>query len=199
MEPTAKFCPKCGKPAGAASALSATTATPAAQSSNAVKIILIVVAAIIAVGVIGTVAAGFIGLGIARRTHVEQKDGRVRVQTPFGTVETSQDADDAARNLGVPIYPGARATKGNSANVNVGGMHTTTVQFESDDPADKVAQFYRSKFPDANVNTAEGDHYTIVSTQNKNVVTINIEPDGDKTRIDIASVMGKGAGQASSE
>src|SRR5207237_4466051 len=129
------------------------------------------VAAIVLLGVFGTVAATFIGLRIARHTHVEEKDGKVKVQTPFGTVETSEDADNAARDLGVAIYPGARATKGNSANVNAGGMHTSTVQFETDDPPDKVAAFYRSQFPRANVNTEEEDRYTIVSTDNKAVTT----------------------------
>ena len=198
IDPGAKFCPKCGKPAATGGAVTATgAAAPAVtpQGSSAVKVILIVVAVIVVLGVLGTVAATFIGLGIARRTHVEQKDGKVKVQTPFGTVETSEDADNAARDLGVAIYPGARATKGNSANVNAGGMHTSTVQFETDDPPDKVAEFYRSQFPHANVNTQEEDRYTIVSTDNKAVTTINIEPEGGKTQIVITNVSGKGAGQ----
>jgi flagellar basal body-associated protein FliL len=196
IEVNAKFCPKCGKPSGSGTTAAATPmAPPPAQSSNAVKVILIVVAAIIVVGVIGAISATVIGLHIARNTHVEERDGKVKVQTPFGTVETSENADEASKNLGVAVYPGARATKGNSANVNVGGMHTTSVQLETDDPPEKVAEFYRSQLPNANVNTGEGDHYTIVSTQNHNMITVNIEGEDGKTRIAIASVSGKGVGQ----
>lgn len=203
IEAGAKFCANCGRPSGTATGTAAAPAGTAAvippQSSNASKIVLIVVAAIMVLGVIGAIGAAVIGIHIARNTHVERHDGTVKVQTPFGTVETSEDANRSARDLGIAIYPGARATKGNSANVNAGGMHTTTVQFESDDPPDKVASFYREKFPGANVNTAEGDHYTIVSTENKNVVTINIEPEDGKTHIDITSVSGKAVGQGGSQ
>ena len=166
IETGAQFCPKCGKPAGAVGPVAATGgATPpgaSPQGNNAVKIILIVVAVIVGLGVLGTIAATVIGLHIARNIHVEEKNGKVKVQSPYGTVETSEDPADAARNLGVPLYPGARATKGNSANVNAAGVHTTTVQLETDDAPDKIASFYRAQLPNANVNTAEGDHYTMV-------------------------------------
>lgn len=202
IDAAAKVCPRCGNPAPGAVAPTVTgspsPASPATQSSAAVKVILVVVAALVAVVVIGAITA-VVGFHIARRSHVEEKNGKVRVQTPFGTVETSEDSEDAARNLGVDIYPGARAIKGNAANVNAGGMHSTTVQLETDDPADKVASFYRSKFPNANVNTVEGDHYTIVSTGNNELTTISIEPVDGKTRINISSVKGKGVGRSGEE
>ena len=36
-----------------------------------------------------------------------------------------------------------------------------------------------------------GDHYAIISTDKKNMLTINIEPKDGKTRIHIARVSGK--------
>jgi len=205
IEPGAKFCPKCGKPAGAAATAPTTgsagiAGTPAAASgNNAVKIILIVVAVIVGLGVLGTIAATLVGLHIARKVHVEEKNGKVKVQSPYGTVETSDNPADMARNLGAPLYPGARASKDNSADITFGGKHTTTVQLETDDAPDKVAAFYREHVPNLNVNTTEGDHYTMVSTSKDSALTINIEPEGGKTKIVITNVSGEGAGHGDSE
>jgi hypothetical protein len=70
-------------------------------------------------------------------------------------------------------------------------MHTVEAEFESDDPPEKVSAFYSSRFPNANVATKDQNRYTIVSTDKKNLITINIEPEDGKTRIKIANVSGK--------
>jgi hypothetical protein len=80
-----------------------------------------------------------------------------------------------------------------AANVNVAGMHTVAVNLQTDDPPEKVAEFYKSQLPHANVNVSDDKHYTIVSTRNKNLVTVNIGPEDGKTVINIASVSGKAA------
>jgi hypothetical protein len=51
--------------------------------------------------------------------------------------------------------------------------------------------FYSSELPNANVTTKDQDHYAIVSTDKKNLITIKIEPQDGKTRIKIANVSGK--------
>ena len=198
VEAGAKFCPKCGGavPAGAVTAAPVTT-TPA-QSSSSLKIVLIVVGVLVALFIIGTAATAFIGWRIARSSHVRESNGNVKVETPFGTVESSADSDEAARNLGVDVYPGASAKKNSAANMTIGGMHTVAAEFETDDSPAKVAEFYKSKFPNANFVNAEGDHYSIVSSDKKNIITINIEPQDGKTHIHIASVTGKGVGSDSS-
>ena len=79
--------------------------------------------------------------------------------------------------------------KGNTASI--GGMHTVEAEFESEDSAEKVMEFYSSKFPNANVTTKDRNHYAIVSTDNNKLVTIKIEPEEGKTLIKIANVTGK--------
>jgi hypothetical protein len=198
IEAGAKFCPKCGG-AVSAGAMTATPVTPTpAQSSSGLKIILIVVGVLVALFVVGTATTAFIGWRIARSTHVRENNGNVKVETPFGTVESTTDSDEAARNLGVDVYPGATAKKNSAANMTIGGMHTVAAEFETSDSPDKVAEFYKSKFPNANFVNAEGDHYSIVSTDKKNMITINIEPQDGKTHIHIATVSGKPAGGDSS-
>jgi hypothetical protein len=192
QEVGARFCAKCGAaaPAGAAipvAGSSLPTAQP--QNNNSVKIGLMVVAAIVILGVIGAGFATFIGLRIAHHAHIENKNGNVRVQTPFGTVQSTNDSDEASRNLGIDLYPGAQVLKGNTATI--GGMHTVEAEFESEDSAEKVMAFYASKLPNANVTVADQNHYTLVSTDKKNLITINIVPEDGKTRISIANLSGK--------
>jgi flagellar basal body-associated protein FliL len=192
LEAGAKFCPKCGTavsmPAAIPSTIPSTQPAPA-QGSSALKIILIVVAVIFVLGVLGIGTLVFVVRRIAQNSHVRNKDGNVRVETPFGTVQSTNNPDEASRNLGIDLYPGARVLKGNTAAI--GGMHTVEAEFESDDSAEKVMAFYSSKFPNANVTTKDQNHYAIVSTDNNNVITIKIEPEDGKTRIKIANVTGK--------
>ncbi len=197
LQSGARFCPKCGasQPVSGTTPVADAAAPPTPpQGSNALKIILIVVAVIVVLGIVGMGTVAFIGWRIARHTRVHEQNGNVRVETPFGTVESTNNPDQAASNLGIEVYPGARVLKGNTAAM--GGTHTVTAEFESDDPPDKVAAFYKSKLPTANINVSDQDHYTIVSTDNKNLITINIEPQDGKTHIHVTSLSGKVPGSS---
>src|SRR5690242_14912540 len=112
----AKFCTKCGatQPVGKAASAGLSSAPPVAapmasapRSNSGLKIILIVVAVIVGLGILGVAAVSFIGYRIATHSRVRNQDGNVRVETPFGTVQSSTDPDEAARNLGIDLYPGA--------------------------------------------------------------------------------------------
>jgi hypothetical protein len=192
LDAGAKFCSKCGTViSGGPVATGYPQMLPAQpQSNSALKIILIAAGVAIVLGILGTVAATFVGIHIARNTKVEQSDGKVKVRGPFGTVETMKDPAEAAKELGIDVYPGARALQEGATSVNIGGSHTVAANFESDDPPEKVAEFYRSKFPNAKYSASDGKNYSIVSKEAKNVVTIHIEPEGDKTIIRIATVNG---------
>lgn len=167
----------------------ATPSAPPPQGNSALKVILMIVAGVIVLGILGIGTLVFVIHRVAHNSRIRNRDGNVQVETPFGSVQSTNNPDEAVRNLGIDPYPGARVLEGNSATI--GGMHTVTAQFESDDSADKVAAFYSSKLPDAKVNTKDQNRYTIVSTDKKDIVTINIEPEGSKTRINIATVTGK--------
>jgi hypothetical protein len=190
LEAGARFCPKCGAAVPMASAISAAPPTPTTpQANNSLKIILIVVAVIVVLGILGIGTLTFVVRRIAHNSRIKNENGNVRVETPFGTVQSTNNPPEAARNLGIDPYPGARVLRGNSATI--GGMHTVTAQFESDDSVDKVVAFYSAKLPNARVNTKDQNHCTIVSTDNKNIITINIAPEGNKSQINITTVTGK--------
>ena len=210
LDPSAKFCSKCGATVPMSGFHAAATPAPAAHSApaappvqaatpqggGALKVVLIVVAVLIGLGILGAATAGFIAWRVARNLHVQTDEKNVKVETPFGTVQSSVNSEEAVRNLGVEVYPGATPMKDNTASVTVGGMHTVSAQFETDDAPDKVADFYNKQFPNATVSTKGQDQYAIVSMGDKGMISINIDTEDGKTRIKIANVMGKPFGKS---
>jgi hypothetical protein len=206
METGAKFCPKCGaatvaSPVASAAAPAGSPAAGAppikAQSSSALKIILIILAIIIGLGILSAGTMAFFIHRAISRTHIRERDGNVKMETPFGDLETTSDPAEAARNLGVDVYPGASVVQGGAANMTIGGMHTAAADFETSDPADRVASFYKARFSNASVMSAEEGRYSIVAGDKGNMTTITIEPREGKTRIHIAKVTGKMVGGSS--
>ena len=147
-----KFCNKCGSTVSRPAVLPRrrTLSAPANKGgSSALKIILIVVAIIVSIGILGVVTVGIVGYRIAKSSHVSQQGDHVKVETPFGTIETSKDPDQAAKDLGIDVYPGAEVQKNGASSATFGNIHTVTAMFESTDSLDKVCTFYKSKLPAA--------------------------------------------------
>lgn len=203
LNPGTKFCNKCGAPIAAVGSVPAASPTvaspspaaaplpPATGGSSALKIVLIVVAVIVGIGVLGIATVGIVGYRIAKSTHVRQEGEHVKVDTPFGSVESSQDPDQVAKNLGIDVYPGAQVQKNGASSTRFGKLSTVTANFETGDPVDKVCSFYKEKFPNAMVSSSEENHCTIVSNEHQNMVTINIESGGDTTKLQITNVTKK--------
>jgi len=193
LEAGAKFCNKCGATVAATPGMAAPAApvTPTTGGSSALKIILIVVAVIVGIGILGMVTVGIVGYRIAKSAHVSQQGDHVKVDTPFGSVETSKDPEQAAKDLGIDIYPGAEVQKNGASSATFGNIRTVTAMFESSDAPDKICTFYKSKFPAATVSSSQQNHCTIVSNDRKNMVTINIEGEGDTSKIQITNVTRK--------
>ena len=198
VEAGGKFCNKCGAAMPTAVAAAPVVATspagapgqPAQGGGNAVKIILIVVAVIVGLGILGIGVVSYVGYRIAKGTHVREHNGNVKVETPFGKIESSEDSSEVARDLGDFMYPGAEAVKGGSSMANIAGMHTVNAQLQTEDAPDKVAEYYRSKFPNANYTSTQGDTYTIVAgdRSSRNWTTVTITPIDGKTTIQISRV-----------
>jgi len=198
-----RFCSKCGAPILAStlpgsSPAPATPSTPppvmpppAQGNGNGLKIVLIVVGVILVIGVLGLGALTFVGLRIAKHTRVKQEGDHVKVETPFGTVESTKDPEQAAKDLGIEIYPGAEVRQNGAASATLGNLHTVSAEFDSSDSVDKVCSFYKSKFPNATVSSSDENHCTIVSSLPPNGITINVEPSGGGSRFQVSSVMKK--------
>jgi hypothetical protein len=208
ITPGSRFCNQCGAPI-----LASTLPPPAAPASatvppvpippaagvaarhppqgGALKIILIAVGVIVLLGAISLASLAFFTYRFARHAHVQTDGGNAKIETPFGNIETTKDPAEAVRNIGVDLYPGAEVQDHGSASATIGGMHTATLVAESSDSVDKVAEFYKAKFPKAAVTTCEADRCTIVSNEHGSIVTINLQAEGDRTKIQISSVIRK--------
>jgi len=195
-----KFCNKCGAAVTGPTTASSSSATPPTTpgavppaptgGGSALKVVLIVVGVIVVVGLLALVALTVVGVHLARRTHVTQNGDQVKVETPFGTI-SANDPDQAVKELGVDVYPGAQVQKNGTAIVAFGSMRTVNAMFESSDPIEKVCSFYQSRLPSATVKTSDQNHCSIVSTDPRNAITINIQASGDMTRIQVARVQKK--------
>jgi hypothetical protein len=186
-------------PTGPTPPVASTTPAPAPQGGGgALKIILIVFGVVVLMGILGMATVGFFAWRVARHTHVRQEGENVKVETPFGNIESTQDPDVAARNLGVDVYPGAKILKDGTSSATFMGIQTATANFQSSDSLDKVSSFYKSKFPNALATTCDETHCTIVSTMQKNTITINMEAEDSGTKIQITKVTGKADTNSSS-
>jgi hypothetical protein len=214
--PGTRFCDKCGAailtstlpPAAPPPAVGSappspptpTGAPPAPTSGGgALKAILIVVGAIVLVVILGLTSLAFFAWRVAHRTHVRQEGDNVKVETPFGTVETTKDPKDAAHNLGVDIYPGAQVMKEGSVSMTFGNVHTAALTFGTSDSVDQVCSFYKPKFPNAMVVTSDANQCTIVANDQKNMITINVKIENGKTKIVISNVSNSNATGSSSK
>ncbi|HKH98011.1 MAG TPA: zinc ribbon domain-containing protein [Candidatus Sulfotelmatobacter sp.] len=193
LNPGAKFCNKCGATIAAAPSVSAAApaaAPPAAAApagGSALKVVLIVVAVVVAIGILGLGTLAFVGWHFAKNAHISQQGDRVKVETPLGTF-SANDTDQALKDLGVEVYPGAEVQKKGTATATFGPVRTVAANFQTSDPLDKVCDFYKSKYPGATVSTSEQNHCSIVSAGQNGSITINVEADGGVTKISIANV-----------
>lgn len=79
-----------------------------------------------------------------------QDDKSFDVRSSVGDMHVGPDAD--AKALGLPLYPGARPKHEENSNpLNFGiltesfGMKLVVAKYESDDPPEKILNFYREK------------------------------------------------------
>ncbi len=203
LDPGTKFCNKCGAavssaPVGAVAASAAGTPAPAqGGGSGVLKVILIVVGVFVILGVLAVSTVAFIGWRVARNMHVKQEGNHVKIDSPFGSMETSRNPEDIARDLGVDVYPGARAERNGSATATFAGIKTASAVFKSSDSVDQVSAFYKAKLPNAMVTTSDQNRCTIIAQDQKNMTTINIQPDDGETKIQITRVSHPAAGMGS--
>jgi hypothetical protein len=197
VAPGIKFCNKCGA-AVAAPTAGAVAATPGASpvspaptqggGSGVLKVILIVVGIFVILGVLAVSTVAFIGWRVARNLHVRQEGDHVKVETPFGTVESSKNPEDVARDLGVEVYPGAQVQKNGAATATFGSMHTASAVFKSSDSVEQVSAFYKGKFPNAMVTTSDQDRCKIIAQDQRHMTTIDIQAEDGQTKIQITHV-----------
>jgi hypothetical protein len=187
-----KFCNQCGASvSGSPASASSSVPTPPAKSGSALKIVLIVVAVIVGLGVFAVAGFSYFVYHVAKSSHVRREGSNMKVDTPFGSIESSQDPEKISRDLGIDIYPGAQMQKNGAVDSTFGKMHTVTAMFETSDSADQVCGFYKLKFPNAMTAGAPGTNCSLVSNDSGNMITMSVQSTGGTTRLQITSMTKK--------
>lgn len=92
------------------------------------------------------------GCSVHVSKNSDGSDKDVDVRSPFGSVSVHKGDANSTKDLGLPVYPGARASGGrhgddDNANVDVSspwaGVKVVVRKFETDDAPDKVLDFYQ--------------------------------------------------------
>ncbi len=163
--------------------------------NTAVKVVIV-----IALIVVGTVAMlGVAGVLIARHIRVQEtgtSDKKtVNIDTPFGHMSVHENKKLNPEQVGIPIYPGAsRATDQGGADFqfDAGELHKDVTiagaVYTTDDPPEKVRDFYSQKFPGWKHTWTSGGDFNIEAHVDGNIRSISIKRDSDHTRIAVASV-----------
>ncbi len=82
----------------------------------------------------------------------DKKNEKVDIQTPLANLKVNTDQKSA--DNGIPVYPGARPrpetdNSSHRANVNIAGLgfglKVIAAEYETDDPPEKVRDFYQDK------------------------------------------------------
>lgn len=192
-------CAKCGAkmapvPTGSSSA--AVQGAAPQSSGGALKIILIVLGVIMVLCVAGGIGGMlFLRHFVKSRVHTDRAGNVTSVNLGGTKVETLKDPKLVADKLGVDVYPGAQVVDNQASSVTVGGMTTAHAMFTSNDSVEDVFNFYKQRYPDANVTSEQSeDERTLVQgTEDSELLTVQVRKEDEKTTIHITRITkGKG-------
>lgn len=179
---------------------------PSSKPSHVVLTLLAALALIVVLSVL-VIWAGLVFIGRTVRVNVSQKDGRqaqVSIKTPVGGIEVNRSAAVTEAALGLPLYPGATQVKDEgSASVTIGlpeaaRVRVVAAKYETPDPVDKVAAFYKERLGDEVTRFVARDAHgkTVFEIKgHKRERVVALSDNGAGTRIELVHV-GAGPEQA---
>ena len=114
-----------------------------AKSGGALKVVLIIVAVFVVLGILGL---GIVGYTVYRIGHAVRQaaTGEHAIVTPAGTFSANSLKAPTASELGVDIYPGAKADRGGASMTTPSGSVMTAI-FVTTDSKEQVVNFYKAK------------------------------------------------------
>lgn len=147
-----------------------------------------------------------IGLAVARniRVHTLSRNGGddVSIETPAGNFSVHARGSHGSATLDVSSYPGARHKKDSGGGASFewtsrdgreGGMTVAGDEMITDDPADRVVEFYKSRDPHWIVAENRRGHIRMELVEGGYKRFVAIQEKGDGTHIGVASIGGPAA------
>jgi hypothetical protein len=156
----------------------------------ALSILIIIAGVIVMMSV-----AGYLFL---RQIHVRETGTgdhkTVSVDTPLGRLALEPRKDLEPSSVGIPIYPGAtRGTDRGGADVqfDAGDYHKefeiAVAVYTTDDPIEKVQQYYDQKFPDWKHQSNDAQGWHIENHDGRHIKSVSVKSENGRTRITVAS------------
>ncbi len=148
---------------------------PPKRSSTALKVVLITLGLLVILFVTAVVGIGIFLKRAAENISVKEGPGgqpELNIKTPGGDLNISAKGEVSEEQLGVPIYPGAKADEsGGSFSISgaskEGKGSFSAVTFTTTDSLDEVVAFYKGELAAEITNTFEsssGGNRTVVLT-----------------------------------
>lgn len=119
------------------------------------------------------------------QAKVNVSEGGMKITTTDAAGKTTNmemgNAQVSEADVGVPFYPGAKATEGGSMRMVSGESRTMQVALHSDDAPDKVAAFYREKLKALSdgkqmmdMSSGDGAMLTVADDKTKSAIQVHI-------------------------
>lgn len=119
------------------------------------------------------------------KAKVDLSQGGMKITTTDASGKTSKmelgNAQISEAELGLPFYPGAKATEGSSMRIVAGNSTSLQVALRSDDAPDKVAAYYRDKLKAMStgkqlmdMGSPEGASITLVDEGARNTLQVHV-------------------------
>lgn len=192
MNDGSAFCTKCGaKMAPAASVGGGTAAAPAPEkkSGSALKIILIVLGVILVIGMGAVVAGGLFVRHLVKSSVSTDASGNVTsVNIGGNKIQALKDSALVAREMGVEVFPGATPEDNAASSITLNGVSTTHAQFTTTASMDEVFDFYKTKYPDAQMIDQPESKILMRGSEDKELLTINVTTQDEKTLLHITRI-----------
>ncbi len=177
-------------------AISSSNPPPLPQHSGGK--VLLVCGVLVAMLLAAAVFSIYFGVRIISRSVVVHSGqgahgaGQVAIDTPLGSVRVSHGTVVDTGLIGLPLYPGARQLKDVGSNSvaaqfgNENQLGVMAAKFETSDPIEKVAEFYRQRLRGQITRFIQRDAsgqtlFEIKTSDEDKIVTL--KHTGDETRI----------------
>ena len=159
--------------------------------------VLIGLLVLLGLAVLGAILAGWYLVHNVRVEESRDETGKlVRVETPLGSLRLREGGPLDPAKAGIPVYPGAQTDESDAKSVSLEldlgsehqGLAIFAAHYVTDDPFDKIVEFYRKELPHWVIRTNRPGNFQIRLSETGLKRFVAIRARHGRTRIDLAQL-----------